>query len=46
MTEDRFVGWHQRLDGQEFEWSLGIGDKQGGLACCCPLGHRESDTTE
>ena len=26
--------------------SLGVGDGQGGLACCSPLGHKESDTTE
>ena len=46
MTEDKRVGWHLRLDGQEFEQTLGAGDGQGGLACCSPWGHRESDTTE
>ena len=46
MTEDKMVGWHLRLDGQEFEQTLGAGDGQGGLACCSPWGHRESDTTE
>ena len=25
---------------------LGVGDGQGGLACCSPWGHKESDTTE
>ena len=25
---------------------LGVGDEQGGLACCSPGGHKESDTTE
>ena len=34
MTEDEMAGWHHRLDGQEFEWPLGVGDGQGGLACC------------
>ena len=35
-----------RLDGHEFEWTLGVGDGQGGLACCDSWGHKESDTTE
>ena len=46
MTEDEMVGWHQRLDGHESGWTPGVGDEQGGLACCSPGGHRESDTTE
>ena len=46
MTEDEMAGWHHRLDGHEFEWTLGIGDEQGGLACCDSWGHKESDTTE
>ena len=40
MTEDEMVGWHHRLDGHEFEQALGVGDGQGGLACCSPWGHR------
>ena len=39
-------GWHHRLDGQEFEWTPGVGDGQGGLACCNSWGCKESDTTE
>ena len=39
-------GWHHRLDGQEFEQALGVGDGQGGLAYCSPWGGKESDTTE
>ena len=35
-TEDEMVGWHHRLDGHEFEQTLGFGDGQGGLACCGP----------
>ena len=30
----------------EFEWTLGVGDGQGGLACCDSWGHKELDTTE
>ena len=46
MTEGEMVGWHHRLDGREFEWTLGVGDGQGSLACCDSWGHKESDTTE
>ena len=46
MTEDEMVGWHHRLNGHEFGWTLGVGDRQGGLACYGPWGHKESDTTE
>ena len=40
------VRWHHQLDGREFEQALAIGDGQGGLACCSPLGHKQSDTIE
>ena len=33
-TEDEMVGWHHQLDAHEFEQGLGVGDGQGGLACC------------
>ena len=46
MTEDEMAGWHHQLDGRESEWLMGVGDGQGGLACCSPWGHKESDTTE
>ena len=46
MTEDEMAGWHDWLDGHEFEWTLGVGDGQGGLACCHSWGRKESDTTE
>ena len=46
MTEDEMVGWHHQLDGHEFEWILGVGDGQGGLACCISWGRKELDTTE
>ena len=35
-----------RLDGRESEWTPGVGDGQGGLACCDSWGSEESDTTE
>ena len=45
-TEDEMVGWHHRLNGHGFGWTLGVGDGQGGLACCGSWGCKESDTTE
>ena len=45
-TEDKMAGWHHWLDGRESEWTLGVGDGQGGLACCDSWGRKESDTTE
>ena len=46
MTEDEMVGWHHRLNGHGFGWTLGVGDGQGGLVCCSSWGHKESDMTE
>ena len=46
MTEDEMVGWHHWLNGHGFGWTLGVGDGQGGLACCSSWGCKESDTTE
>ena len=45
-TEDEMIGWHYRLDGHGFGWTLGVGDGQGGLACCGSWGHKESDISE
>ena len=45
-TEDEMAGWHHWLNGRKSEWSPGVGDRQGGLACCSSWGHKESDTTE
>ena len=45
-TEDETAGWHHRLDAHEFESTPGIGDGQGGLACCSSWGRKESDMTE
>ena len=45
-TEDKMAGWHHWLDGHESEWTPGVGDGQGGLACCDSWGRKESDMTE
>ena len=45
-TEDEMAGWHHWLDGHESEWTPGVGDGQGGPACCNSWGRKESDTTE
>ena len=39
-TEDEMVGWHHRLHGYAFGWTLRVGDGHGGLACCSSRGHR------
>ena len=41
-TEDEMAGWHHQLNGYEFEQALGVGDGQGGLACCGPRGQTKS----
>ena len=46
MTEDEMAGWHHWLDGRESEWTPGVGDGQGSLACCDSWSRKESDTTE
>ena len=43
---DEMVEWHQRLNGHEFEHTLGVGDGQGSLVCCSPWGLKELDTTK
>ena len=40
------IGWHHRLNGRESGWTPGVGDGQGGLACCDSWGRKESDMTE
>ena len=39
------AGWHNQLNGHEFERALGVGDGQGSLERCSPWGRKESDTT-
>ena len=45
-TEDEMAEWHDQLNGHEFEWTPGVGDGLGGLACCDSWGHKELDMTE
>ena len=45
-TEDEMVGWYHLLSGHEFDQVLGVCDGPGGLVCCSPWGHKESETTE
>ena len=45
-TEDEMAEWHYQLNGHEFGWTLGVGDGQGGPACCNSWGRKESDMTE
>ena len=44
--ENKTVGWHHRLNGHEFEQTLGASEGQGSLAYCIPCGHKESDMIE
>ena len=37
MTEDQTVGWHQGLDGHEFEQALGVADGLGREAWCAAV---------
>ena len=45
-TEVEMVGWHHRLNGRGFGWTLGVGDAQWGLVCCGSWDCKELDTTE
>ena len=40
------VGWHHWLNGRELGLTSGVGDRQGGLACCGPWGCKELAMTE
>ena len=46
MAEDEMIGWHHQFNGHGFGWTPGVGDGQGGLACCGSWGRKELDTTE
>ena len=46
MIEDEMFGWHHQLNGHGFGWTPGVGDGQGGLACCGSWGLKELDMTE
>ena len=45
-TEDEMIGWHHRLNGHEFEQTLGDSEGQESLACCSPWGHKQLDMNE
>ena len=45
-AKDEMAGCHHQLNGHGFGWTLGVGDGQGGLACCDSWGCKESDMTE
>ena len=45
-TEDKMVGRHHRLDGPEFEQTLGDSERQGSLECCSPWACKESDMND
>ena len=45
-TGDEMVGWHQQLNGHEFQQAPGDGEGQGSLVCCSQWGHKEPDMTE
>ena len=45
-AEDEMVRWHCWLNGHESEQTPGDSGGQGGLMCCSPQGHKESDMTE
>ena len=45
-TDGEMAGLHHQLNGHEFGWSPGVGDGQGGLACCNSWDRKESDMTE
>ena len=45
-TEDEMAGWHHWIDGREFEWTPGVSNGQGGLACCNSWRRKGLDTIE
>ena len=45
-TEDEMVGWYHRLNGYEFEQTLGDSEGQGRLVWCSWWGCKQLDTTE
>ena len=45
VTEDEMIGWYHWLNEHEFEQTLGDDGRQGGLVCCSPCGHKESNMT-
>ena len=46
MTEDKMARWHHRLNGHQFEQTLGDGQGAGSLVCCSPCSRKELDIIE
>ena len=46
MTEDEMVGWHHRLSGHEYEWTLGDNEEQGSLTSCSSWGHKDLNPSD
>ena len=46
MTEGEMVRWYHQHNGDGFGWTPGVGDGQGGLACCSRWGRKELDMTD
>ena len=46
MTEDEMVGWYHWLSTNEFDQTMGDGERQGSLVRCSPWGHKELDMAE
>ena len=45
-TENEMVRWHHRLNGHEFEQTLGYSEGQRSLACCSPWGHSQTQLSD
>ena len=46
MTEDKWLNGITDTMDMRFGWTLGVGNRQGGLACCGSWGRKELDETE
>ena len=45
VSEDEMTGCHDQCNGHELGQTQGDDKEQGGLSCCSPWGHVESDRT-
>ena len=46
MTEDEMLGWHDQVDGHEFQQTQGDSEGQGSLACCSTWGRKDFVTEQ
>ena len=44
MAENEMVGWHDQLNGHEFNRTPGDNEGQGSLVCYSPWGHKKGTT--